>query len=160
MTNKTFIEFKPFPKNKESRPVYITDEILVLLKRRLAFRISGNDFVFHVEGAPLDYGTIQLNYREAQRKGNLPYSGTYILRHGMAKLARKVGGGLDAVIAMTGYKDLKLADHYSTCNEDDQKEFSEKIMDHIRQERVQNQEELQTFENVVWLSSFKDAMST
>jgi len=31
----------------------------------------------------------------------------------MAKLARKVGGGLDAVVAMTGHKDLKLANHYT-----------------------------------------------
>ena len=50
----------------------------------------------------------------------------------MAKLARKVGGGLDAVLAMTGHKDLKLADHYSKCTEDDQKNVSEQIMDHIR----------------------------
>ncbi len=55
--------------------------------------------MLHVEGAPLNYGTIQLNYREAQRKSGVPYTGTHILRHGMAKLARKVGGGLDAVMA-------------------------------------------------------------
>ena len=121
MTNKTFIELKPFPKNKEARPVFITDEIMEILTRRRAFMLSGNDFVFHVEGRPLNYATIQINYKSAQRKGKLPYSGTHILRHGMAKLARKVGGGLDAVIAMTGHKDLKLADHYSSCNEDDQR---------------------------------------
>lgn len=44
----------------------------------------------------------------------------------MAKLARKVGDGLDAVLAMTGNKDVKLADHYSKCTEDD------RIMKHIR----------------------------
>lgn len=125
--NKTFLELKPFPKNKEPRPVFITDEIMDILKRREAFRIEGNDFVFHVEGNPLNYGTIQVNYREAQRKSKVPYSGTHILRHGMAKLARQIGGGLDAVIAMTGHKDLKLADHYSKCNKDDQKHFSERL---------------------------------
>lgn len=154
MTNKTFIELKPFPKNKEPRPVYITDELLEVLERRMAFRISGNDFVFHIEGNPLNYGTIQLNYREAQRKGKLPYSGTHILRHGMAKLARKVGGGLDAVIAMTGHKDLKLADHYSTCNEDDQKEFSQKIMRYIQSTREQVSEG-EVHQNVISLSRFK-----
>lgn len=155
-TNKTFIELKPFPKNKEPRPVFITDEIYEVLKKREAFRISSNDYVFHVDGFPLNYGTIQLNYREAQRKGKLPYSGTHILRHGMAKLARKVGGGLDAVIAMTGHKDLKLADHYSTCNEDDQKEFSQKIMKHIREVRDKDtKENVVSFSNVVSLSSYK-----
>lgn len=49
----------------------------------------------------------------------------------MAKLARKVGGGLDAVVAMTGHKDYKLADHYSKLDSDFQKEISIKIMDHM-----------------------------
>jgi integrase len=134
-SNKMFVELKAFPKNREARPVYITDEIMEVLNRRLAFRIPNNDFVFHVDGEPLNYCTIQINYRAAQRKSGVPYTGTHILRHGMAKLARKVGGGLDAVLAMTGHKDLKLADHYSKSNEDDQKEFSEKIMKHIREQK-------------------------
>ncbi|HXH75406.1 MAG TPA: tyrosine-type recombinase/integrase [Bacteriovoracaceae bacterium] len=158
--NKTFLELKPFPKNREARPVFITDEIMGILKRRKAFRVSGNDFVFHVEGAPINYGTVQLNYREAQRKSKVPYSGTHILRHGMAKLARQVGGGLDAVLAMTGHKDLKLADHYSKSNEDDQKHFSEKIMEHVRKV-IQKDEDVQaSFENVVSLKGFKKAANS
>lgn len=52
----------------------------------------------------------------------------------MATLARKVGGmGLDSVIAMTGHKDLKLADHYSKIDGEVQKETSLKILDHIRE---------------------------
>ena len=133
MSKKTFKELKPFPKNRESRAVFITDEIFAILKRREADRIDDNDYVFHINGEPLNYCTIQVNYKRGQKNAKIPYSGTHILRHGMAKLARKVGGGLDAVIAMTGHKDLKLADHYSKCNEDDQKEFSEKIMKHIRE---------------------------
>lgn len=39
---------------------------------------------------------------------------------------------------MTGHKDLKLADHYSKSNEDDQKEFSEKIMKHIREQKIKD----------------------
>lgn len=132
MTSKQFIALNQFPKNREPRCVYMTDEILAIMKRRMAFRIPGNDFVFHAEGKPLNYSTIQLNYREAQRKSGVPYTGTHILRHGMAKLARKVGGGLDAVMAMTGHKDFKLADHYSKLDNEYQKEVSIKIMDHIR----------------------------
>lgn len=134
MSNKMFKELKPFPKNREARPVYITDEIYEILKRRDQNRV--NDYVFHIDGAPLNYCTIQVNYRRGQKDAQIPYSGTHILRHGMAKLARKVGGGLDAVIAMTGHKDIKLADHYSKCNEDDQKEFSEQIMKHIREQQL------------------------
>ncbi len=47
---------------------------------------------------------------------------------------------LDTVIEMTGYKDLKLSDHYSTCNKDDQKEFAE----------------IEFFENVLSLTSYKN----
>ena len=155
MTNKTFTELKQFPKNKETRAVFITDEILEVLKSREAFKMKGNDFVFHVEGSPLNYGTIQLNYREAQRKSGVPYTGTHILRHGMAKLARQIGGGLDAVIAMTGHKDLKLADHYSKTTEDDQKHFSEMIMSHIRTKRGEGQEPEVNFGNVLRLREAK-----
>lgn len=59
----------------------------------------------------------------------------HILRHGMATLARKVGGGLDAVIAMTGHKDFKLADHYSKLDREFQKEISEKIMLEVREKQ-------------------------
>lgn len=161
MSSKTFIELKAFPKNRESRPVFITDEIEAILKRQSAFRIPNNDFVFHVDGNPLNYCTIQINYRSAQRKGKIPYTGTHILRHGMAKLARKVGGGLDAVIAMTGHKDLKLADHYSSCNEDDQKDFSKKIMGHIKSELekhhgVETLKEAESAPNVLSLASFRN----
>ena len=155
-SHKVFLELKPFPKNKEPRPVFITDEILEILTQREVFKKNGCDYVFHVEGKPINYGTVLLNYRNAQRKSGVPYSGTHILRHGMAKLARQVGGGLDAVIAMTGHKDLKLADHYSKCNEDDQREFSQKIMNHIREKRGKDSNTSTDFANVVSLTSYRD----
>ena len=126
-----------------------------ILKKREAFKIDGNDFVFHVEGNPLNYCTIQLNYGEAQRKSKVPYTGTHILRHGMAKLARQIGGGLDAVMAMTGHKDLRLADHYSKCNEDDQKHFSQKIMEHIRNQTTSDRPAEASFSNVVSLNQYR-----
>lgn len=157
--NKTFLELKAFPKNKEARPVFITDEIMEILKKREAFRILGNDFVFHVEGKPINYCTVQMNYRDAQRKSGIPYTGTHILRHGMAKLARQVGGGLDAVLAMTGHKDLKLADHYSKSNEDDQKHFSEMIMEHIRNTILKDGSAHASLENVISLNKFKKVIN-
>lgn len=135
-TTKTFVKLNPHPKNKEPRVIYMTQDLETILRQRLAHKISGNDFVFHVEGAPLNYCTIQLNYREAYRKSGVPNSGTHCLRHGMAALARKVGGGLDAVIAMTGHKDLKLADHYSKLTGEYQKDVSLKIanfLDNLQQ---------------------------
>lgn len=152
---KVFLELKPFPKNKEPRPIFITDEIMAILTQREAFRDLGCDYVFHVEGSPINYGTVLVNYKNAQRKSGVPYSGTHILRHGMAKLARQVGGGLDAVMAMTGHKDVKLANHYSKCDEDDQREFSKKIMEHIRQKQGNDTARRSNFANVVSLSHYK-----
>jgi hypothetical protein len=75
----------------------------------------------------------------------------------MAKLARQVGGGLDAVLAMTGHKDLKLADHYSKCDKDDQKLFSERIMEHLRSVRGKSVEA--SFDNVVSLKQHRRAIN-
>ena len=152
-SSKTFVKLNPFPKNREPRTVYMTDEIYEILKRRSAFQQQGNNFVFHVEGSPLNYCTIQLHYREGQRISGIPYTGTHILRHGMAKLARKVGGGLDAVVAMTGHKDIKLADHYSKLDDEDQKEISLKIMEHIKRE-MKGEILSETPENVLSIAKF------
>lgn len=153
-SNKVFIRLNPHPKNKEPRQAYMTDDLFELLKRRLAFRMPGNDFVFHSEGKPLNYCTLQSNFRDAQRKSGIPYTGTHILRHGMSKLARKVGGGLDAVVAMTGHKDFKLADHYSKLDSEFQKETSIKIMEHIKKHK--NPEILsETPDNVLSIAKLK-----
>lgn len=69
----------------------------------------------------------------------------------MAKLARQVGGGMDAVLAMTGHKDLKLADHYSKSTKDNQKNFSEMIMGHIRKELKKGLGDKASFNNVIRL---------
>jgi integrase len=152
-STKVFIELNKFPKNKEPRKVFMTDEIKQILEKCKAFKIDGCDFVFHIEGRPLNYGSIQQHYRDAQRISRVPYTGTHILRHGMAKLARSVGGGLDAVVAMTGHKDYKLADHYSKLDSEYQKEISQKIMAHVKNARLGDS----AFANVVKIDKFKKA---
>ena len=132
-TSKMFEYLKPYPKNKEPRRVHIHPWLREIIQRRLKARKQGCNFLFHVDGKPLNYCTIQVNYRMAQMKTRIPYRGTHCLRHGMATLARRVGGmGLDSVIAMTGHKDLKLADHYSKIDGEVQKETSLKIVEHIK----------------------------
>lgn len=132
-SSKMFEYLSPYPKNKEARRVYIHPWLKTIIMRRLKLRLPGCNFLFHAEGKPLNYCTIQVNYRTAQRRTGIPYTGTHCLRHGMATLARRVGGmGLDSVVAMTGHKDLKLADHYSKIDGEVQKHTSLKILDHIR----------------------------
>lgn len=132
--SKIFEYLKPYPKNREARRVHIHSWLREILERRLKARKFGCNFLFHVDGRPLNYCTIQVNCRMAQQKTGIPYRGTHCLRHGMATLARRVGGmGLDSVIAMTGHKDLKLAAHYSQIDGEVQKETSLKIMEHIKE---------------------------
>lgn len=135
--NKRFEYLKPYPKNREPRRVHIHAALRDIIERRLKHRHPGCDYLFHVAGKPLDYFAIQGRYRRAQRKAGLPYTGTHCLRHGMATLARQVGGrGLDSVVAMTGHKDLKLADHYSKISAETQKETSLRVLEHIRNLRL------------------------
>lgn len=155
--SKVFEYLKPFPKNKEPRRVHIHAAIKEIVDRRLKLKAPGCNFLFHVEGKPLNYCTIQSNYRMAQMKTGIPYTGTHCLRHGMATLARRVGGmGLDSVIAMTGHKDLKLADHYSKIDGEVQKTTSLKILEHINQLGLQESEQ-KLPDNVRQLRSFQRA---
>lgn len=154
--NKTFEYLSPFPKNKQARRVYIHPTFKEIIKRRLKLKHPGCNYLFHVEGKPLNYCTIQVNYRSAQRKTGIPYTGTHCLRHGMATLARKVGGmGLDSVIAMTGHKDLKLADHYSKIDGEVQKETSLKILEHINKLGLTEAQETGKNSNVIPLRRIK-----
>ena len=111
--------------------------------------------MFHVDGKPLNYCTIQSNYKIAQKKSGVPYTGTHCLRHGMATLAREVGGmGLDSVVAMTGHKDLKIADHYSKIDGEVQKETSLRILEHIQ--KLQNRQiQSEMPENVTYVRRIK-----
>ncbi len=68
----------------------------------------------------------------------------------MATLARKIGGSLDAVMAMTGHKDIKLAAHYSSIDSDYQKDISIKIMDYIGNYQQQSDNE-----NVINMSTYR-----
>jgi integrase len=140
------LPYFPYPKNKEPRRVHLHPLLREIVVRRMKARNTRCNYLFHVEGKPLNYCTIQSNYRMAQQKTGIPYRGTHCLRHGMATLARRVGGmGLDSVVAMTGHKDLKLADHYSKIDGEVQKETSLKIVEHIRNLGLVERQQEETF---------------
>jgi integrase len=154
-TSKMFEYLKPYPKNKEPRRVHLHPQLLEIIQRRLKARKKGCNFLFQIDGRPLNYCTIQVNYKMAQMRSGIPYRGTHCLRHGMATLARRVGGmGLDSVIAMTGHKDLKLADHYSKIDGEVQKETSLKIVEHLKGLGMLEQQQIEA-ENVIQLRRVK-----
>lgn len=130
--NKTFVELKPFPKNKHLRQCHVTSLMLDIIKRRMKFKTKGCNFLFHIEGKPLNYCTIQSQLRNAQRKIDSKYAGTYIFRHGIATLVRKLTNSLDVVQAMTGHQDRDLADQYSQIDDNVQKETAEIVEKHLK----------------------------
>lgn len=137
--SKIYEYLKPYPKNREPRRVFIHSVLKEIIKRRLGLAGPGCNYLFHINGKPLNYCNIQRYYKMAQQKAEISYSGTHCLRHGMATLARKVGGmGLDSVVAMTGHKSLKLADHYSKVESDLQKKVSLRIVKHIKELKLIN----------------------
>ena len=81
--SKKLRQLNPYPRNKKPRFIYITDEIADVLKSRKKEKLKTNDFVFNYLGAPINYCTVQSNYRSAQRKSGVKVTGTHNLRHGL-----------------------------------------------------------------------------
>ena len=130
--NKKFSHLAPFPKNQHPRHCYINDMLLEIIERRLKQRVTGCDFLFHVNGRPIRYSTAQNCYYRAQKRAGVRERTTHILRHGMATFTRKVTGSLDATMSMTGHKDVKMADHYSEISQDVQKQTSLEVEKHLK----------------------------
>ena len=102
-----------------------------IIKRRTKLAPLGSPLLFtNRHGNIMTYNQIQESYNRAWKKAGLhpKFSGTHQLRYGCAQISRKIGGSIDATVAMTGYKSIKMADKYSTFdNLDLNKEISEKM---------------------------------
>lgn len=130
-----FLKLNDVPKNGEPRLVHIHDEIKDIITRRLKEKAEGCNYLFHVDGKPLKYTTIKSTYNRACKKAGLSVTGTHFLRHSMATFAREFGGaGLESVVAMTGHKDFKLADHYSQIPKEAQKNASLNVLAQLKEQ--------------------------
>ncbi len=124
---KSFQYIKDCPKNGEDRNVFMTSRLFAILKRRFEERKAskvedmrtGNkvscDFVFHLDGQPLNYRTIHYRYNKALRNAGLghKFSSTHILRHSMANLVRE-RMGIEHAQAVGGWKTRELVEHVYT----------------------------------------------
>ena len=59
---------------------------------------------------------IQYQYNNALKRAGLfpKFSSTHIMRHSMGTITRMVTGSMDSAQAVTGHKDIKMAQHYSS----------------------------------------------
>ncbi len=124
---KKFQYLKDSPKNGEERFVPMTRRLNSILQkhfeRRKPSRVEDQrigkvvscDFVFHLEGQPLDYRQIQYRYNKALKKAGLShkFSSTHILRHSMANLVRE-RMGIEHAQAVGGWKTRELVEHVYT----------------------------------------------
>lgn len=112
---------KEVPKNGEERYVFINQRLSEILHRRLP--LVKNGYIFHDDGNPLAYRQIQYQYNMALKKAELfpRFSSTHIMRHSMGTITRRVTGSLDAAQAVTGHKDIKMAQHYASLPTDTNK---------------------------------------
>ena len=120
--NKKFSELKEMPKNGNARYCHISDEMFEIIVRRIEELPKDCQFIFHIDGEPLSYRTIQYRYNKALKKAGLfpEFSSTHLMRHSMATITRKVTRSLDATQAVTGHRDQRLVEHYSTIPEEAQ----------------------------------------
>lgn len=116
---KSYMQVKQYPKNgsKEVPLGRTLDEIISRrMKDTLEVESNGSAYklLFHYKGEPLKYRAIQYQYLQAIKKAGLDhkYSGTHFLRHTMATIARSYGD-LDVALAIGGWKDRSIAQHYS-----------------------------------------------
>jgi integrase len=132
---KEFLELKPMPKNNEIRACFMTDDLLRVIQRRLNEKHPTSDYVFHHEGKPLKYRSVQHAYNYALKKVGLDKktSGTHMLRHFTATLTRLVCGNLDAVQSVTGHKTSRLVEHYGVIAKTLQSESITKVEEHLRE---------------------------
>lgn len=134
---KEFIELKNNPKNGDERICYMTPDLENILRKRLTAKHDQSDYVFHFEGQPLGYRSIQHAYNLALKKAGLygRFSGTHIVRHFTAGLTRLVCGNIDAVQAVTGHKSVRLAEHYSGLPLQIQEESISRVEEYLHQEK-------------------------
>jgi integrase len=114
--SKRFLELKPYPKNGHPRAVAVTDKMFeAAILRRLDNLYEDCNYLFHIEGKPLNYRRVQFNYNKALKLAGLhpSFSSTHILRYSMASESRRIMGTLDAAQAITGHHSIKMIEHYA-----------------------------------------------
>ncbi|QDP68108.1 MAG: putative integrase [Prokaryotic dsDNA virus sp.] len=132
--DKTIGSYVKEQKNKQSRICSITPLMSGILKNLLKNKLKSkekdlNGLLFHLDGNIISYGKLRHAYNRGLEHAGLSkwFKSTHIMRRSMAKLAREEFGSIDAVQAMTGHKDVRMAEHYSGRNDKLQKQVANEI---------------------------------
>jgi integrase len=96
----------------DEKRVFINDTMFEILNRRLAVTPKDLDVIFHNHGKYLRYNAIYNNYVKALKAADVPFTGTHILRHGMATTTRKMLG-IEHAQSVTGHKTRRQLEEYA-----------------------------------------------
>jgi len=134
--NKEFVCLKDKPKNGKPRFCTIVEPMKESLSRQIEASVAECGYVFQVNGEPIPYRLIQLNYNKALRKCGLgnKYSSTHFLRHSMASITRYATGSLDSTQAVTGHSDIEMVQHYAGTPDNRQKEAVIKVLEFMKKD--------------------------
>ena len=104
-------KIKKTTKTSKDSLVYINDHMMEILQELEAERPNNCPFMIQVNGRPVTYMGIYQAYEAALKRANLPYSGTHILRYGMAGVAGDFMGD-EGAKAATRHSTMKMAQKY------------------------------------------------
>lgn len=104
-------QIKETTKTEVATHVYLNDHMLDMLDELEAERFPGCDLVFHKNGKPLRYYAILAAYNEALERIKSPFSGTHILRYGMAGYSGEYMGN-EGSKAATRHGSMAMARKY------------------------------------------------
>jgi integrase len=108
---------KGSPKPKETTKtdtvsfVHINDHMMQILEELESNRPKNCPYLFHVKGKPLRLNWIYKAYNTALEAAGLPYTGTHILRYGMAGISGKLLGD-EGAKAATRHGSMAMARKY------------------------------------------------
>lgn len=106
-------ELRVGTKTGETGVVHIDPDYEQRLLRLKRERPAGCKLFFQRKGKPLRYNLILKKYNEALKLSALDeFSGTHILRHSMAKIARQQGG-LEACQGILRHTSSRMSEHYA-----------------------------------------------
>lgn len=133
--DKKFLELKPVPKNNQPEPMFLNDELLEIVKRRLNATEAGCNFLFQLNGEPLGYRSIQYQYNKALKAAGLfpRFSATHFNRYSGGTAIRALLG-LDHAQASGRWKDSKTAQGYCSVDFGLQKESTETLHDYFKEQ--------------------------
>ncbi len=127
--SKKVVDTKKNTKNGEIRITQVSNELIRKLSR---LEVNDEGFFFHKNGEILSYRNVQFQFDRALKKLGLyeEISGTHIFRYTSGSIVRNALG-IDYTMAITGHKDIKMAQHYGKLDVSEKNKASSVVLDNI-----------------------------